>query len=82
VDQEDFGHLQACLSGQGIIQSLPACQNARLDIDEDVDAEDVAIFQQCLSGANTLAAPDCANCARSVRQAWVNLSTDSPRSHP
>jgi murein DD-endopeptidase MepM/ murein hydrolase activator NlpD len=60
VDQEDFGRLQACLSGAGVPQNVPACVNARLDSDEDVDAGDVAIFQRCLSGPDVPANPNCA----------------------
>jgi hypothetical protein len=52
VDQEDFGHLQKCMTGTGIPQNDPDCLNARLDIDEDVDLDDFNIFQNCMSGAN------------------------------
>jgi len=51
VDQEDFGHFQACLSGSG--QSyLPGCTNADLDGDSDVDDEDFSTFYSCISGSN------------------------------
>jgi hypothetical protein len=50
VDQADFGHLQACLSGTQVPQPLSECQNARLDGDSDVDANDLAVFVGCLSG--------------------------------
>lgn len=59
VDQEDFGHLQACLSGQGIAQIDPVCLNARLDADLDVDADDVAIFLGCFSGPGQPPPPGC-----------------------
>ncbi|NLE56892.1 MAG: hypothetical protein GX616_00915 [Planctomycetes bacterium] len=59
VDQEDFAHLQACVSGQGITQASPVCQNALLDDDDDVDQEDLAIFQACLSGPGVLADLRC-----------------------
>jgi PKD repeat protein len=52
VDQENFGHFQACYSGSGKLQTDPGCLNARLDGDEDVDEEDFAIFQACMSGPN------------------------------
>jgi len=52
VDQEDFGHLQACLSGPGIAQNDPDCLDARLDGDDDVDQDDFAIFRNCMTGAN------------------------------
>ncbi|MBI4581815.1 MAG: hypothetical protein HY718_19115 [Planctomycetes bacterium] len=50
VDQEGFGLLQACLSGQGVPQSDPACVRANLDDDNDVDQDDLTIFLQCTSG--------------------------------
>ncbi len=50
VDQEDFGHLQACLSGQGIAQTEFACTDAKLDGDNDVDADDMAAFLSHFSG--------------------------------
>ena len=59
VDQEDFGHLQACLTGSGASQSHPDCQNAKLDSDEDVDEDDVRVFRGCMSGANVPADPNC-----------------------
>ncbi|GMU23547.1 MAG: hypothetical protein AMXMBFR13_36250 [Phycisphaerae bacterium] len=59
VDQEDFGYLQSCLSGPGVVQQDPHCQSALLDNDEDVDAADVVIFQRCQSGAGNPADPQC-----------------------
>ncbi len=59
VDQEDFGRLQGCVSGQGVTQTSPACQNALLDDDDDVDQEDLAIFRACLSGPGVLADVNC-----------------------
>lgn len=60
VDQNDFGHFQACYSGSGIVQTDPACAGALLDNDNDVDAGDFAVFQDCMSGANIPADPTCA----------------------
>ena len=60
VDQEDFGHLQACLTGSGELQVDPNCQDAILDGDGNVDGGDLAIFQGCMSGANVPPDPDCA----------------------
>ena len=60
VDLADFGHLQACFSGDGIPQTAPSCFDARLDPDDDVDQDDYAIFKGCLSGPNIPADPDCA----------------------
>jgi PKD repeat protein len=61
VDQSDFGYLQACLSGPGLSQTDPACASARLDRDEDVDADDVALFLRCMRGSNVIADPSCPN---------------------
>ncbi|MBP7936654.1 MAG: DUF362 domain-containing protein [Phycisphaerae bacterium] len=59
VDLDDWGRLQACLTGIGVVQTDPACENAKLDDDEDVDKNDAALFTQCLSGAGIPADPDC-----------------------
>ena len=61
MDQEDFGHLQECMSGEGIPQNDPDCQNAKLDGDSDVDVVDFSILQGCMSGANIAADPNCDN---------------------
>ncbi len=58
VDQQDFGELQACLSGPGAAASA-GCASADLDADTDVDCDDAAVLLGCLSGANTPADPDC-----------------------
>ena len=60
VDQGDFGHFQACLSGPAVPQTDSACQDAKFDGDSDVDQDDFGIFQRCLSGPNIPADPDCA----------------------
>lgn len=52
VDQTDFAHLQACLTGNGIQLSDDNCTNADLDGDQDVDQTDVTLLQACKSGAN------------------------------
>jgi len=59
VDQDDFGHFQACMTGSGVAQNTPACLDTHLDGDGDVDRDDFAILQACLSGANVLADPAC-----------------------
>ncbi|MHC4676027.1 MAG: immunoglobulin domain-containing protein, partial [Planctomycetota bacterium] len=61
VDQEDFGHFQACLTGQSILQTDPDCQNALLDADNDVDQNDFGVFQLCMTGAKISADPYCAD---------------------
>jgi hypothetical protein len=52
VDQEDHGHLQKCMSGAGLPQTDPDCQDAKLDGDNDVDLDDFNIFYNCMNGAN------------------------------
>ena len=59
VDQEDFGHFQACLTGLAVPVTDPDCQEANLDGDSDVDLDDFIVFQQCLSGANVPADLNC-----------------------
>jgi hypothetical protein len=61
VDQIDFGHMQACLTGSSQPLSDPACCNTRRDGDSDVDQSDVAAFLGCLSGPGATADPDCDN---------------------
>ncbi|GMU21003.1 MAG: hypothetical protein AMXMBFR13_10990 [Phycisphaerae bacterium] len=61
VDQTDFGHLQACFSGAGLISTDPDCLNARLDEDQDVDQDDFTIFRGCMSGPGIGPEPDCAD---------------------
>lgn len=60
VDQEDFGHLQACFTGPAKPQDDPDCQDAMLDSDNDVDEDDLTIFQACLAAPNVPADPLCA----------------------
>jgi hypothetical protein len=53
VDQEDFGHLQQCLSQEG----LPTgCGDADLDGNGNVDQADFAVFLSCMNGPNQPAA--------------------------
>jgi hypothetical protein len=59
VDQEDFGHLQDCLSGPGIEQIDEGCVDARLDEDTDVDRDDVEIFISCYAGPRLPPAAGC-----------------------
>jgi hypothetical protein len=59
VDQEDFGHLQECMTGSGTVQTDPDCQDAKLDPDNDVDLDDFNIFLGCVSGANVPANKTC-----------------------
>ncbi len=59
VDQVDFGHLQNCLSGTQVAQTLAECQDARLDRDGDVDDDDLAILVGCFSGPGAAAESSC-----------------------
>jgi hypothetical protein len=59
VDQEDFGHLQACLTGVSVDPPLPGCEDALLDGNEYVDQADLAIFIKCFRGPNAPPGPDC-----------------------
>ncbi|UCD29054.1 MAG: thrombospondin type 3 repeat-containing protein, partial [Planctomycetota bacterium] len=59
VDQEDFGHIQACMNGVGNPPANPGCQNADLEGDNDIDQSDLVIFNDCMSGANVPADPAC-----------------------
>jgi hypothetical protein len=49
VDQEDFGSLQACFSGDGESYG-PQCSDADLDSDGDVDQNDFGVFRACMGG--------------------------------
>ena len=59
VDQSDFGHIQACLTGPGIRQQDASCLAADLDGDDDVDQSDLAAFHQCTSGPGIRPNPLC-----------------------
>ena len=51
VDQEDFGFLQACYSGSGILFQ-PGCGIADFNSDLDIDQEDFSEFMNCMKGPN------------------------------
>jgi PKD repeat protein len=55
-DQADFGHLQSCLTAAGTLPE-PECEDADLDGDGKIDANDIALFMNCMGGAG--APPDC-----------------------
>ncbi|MDM8007745.1 MAG: GerMN domain-containing protein [Phycisphaerae bacterium] len=61
VDQVDFGHLQACLSGSQVPQDSQACAWAMLDDDSDVDRYDFAVFLQCMKGPDIQVDYTCAD---------------------
>ncbi|MHC4675676.1 MAG: LVIVD repeat-containing protein [Planctomycetota bacterium] len=56
VDQEDFGLLQECFSGDGILPVF-GCEDA--DLDGDLDVDDAIWLQQCMGGANLPIDPGC-----------------------
>jgi hypothetical protein len=59
VDQADFGHLQACLTGSGVTSTDPSCADARLDDDMDIDGSDISLLLGCMSGPDVAGNPDC-----------------------
>ena len=61
VDQEDFGHFQACLTGPVAPIAGPDRQDADLDGDNRVDQNDLAAVLGCMSGPNIPPGPDCAS---------------------
>ena len=56
VDLEDFGHMQSCFSGNGVLYGA-GCEDADLDDDLDVDLNDFGQFLDCMAGAKV--APSC-----------------------
>lgn len=59
VDQSDFGHLQACLTGSWTPITNPECQDADLDANQCVDTNDLYKLLYCTRGAGQPADPDC-----------------------
>ncbi|HOA74104.1 MAG TPA: hypothetical protein PL151_20440 [Phycisphaerae bacterium] len=58
VDQEDFGLLQACFTGEG--NAPPAgCSRADFDGDNDVDVTDFLTFSACFTRPGEPATPGC-----------------------
>ena len=59
VDQFDLGYMLACAGGAGLpIHGFPGCETTDLDGDDDVDMDDFAKFQRCISGSMP-ADPNC-----------------------
>jgi hypothetical protein len=63
VDQEDFGHMQSCLTGPTVPQTDPACRTADLNHDDngDVSQLDLTLFLRCFTGPGIQGDPMCAN---------------------
>jgi len=61
IDNDDLDHVLACISGAGIPQNDPVCQDADLDKDGDVDQDDFGLLQRCFSGPGIPPDPDCAS---------------------
>ncbi len=59
VDQEDFAHLQVCISGPGTHYE-PGCEDADSDSNGAVDSADLVAFQRCVTGKDVQADPSCA----------------------
>lgn len=61
VDQSDFGHLQACLTGMNNTTTDPNCRDANIDADSigDIDVDDLADFLQCFTGPGVPRLPGC-----------------------
>ena len=58
VDQDDFGHLQACLTASGGTPD-PPCLDCRLDADGDVDGVDINAFIACFAGPQAIPVMNC-----------------------
>lgn len=61
VDTADLEHFLACGTGANIQQADPACQDADIDGDTDVDQADFGLFQRCIAGSASRPDPTCAN---------------------
>ncbi len=60
VDMTDFGILQKCLTGPGLVTVPPECTCLDRESDDDIDSDDLYFFNNCLTGPQVPADPDCA----------------------
>ena len=56
----DFGQFQRCLTGPETFSLEPECTCFDREDDDDVDQSDFSFFHSCMSGANVIADPYCA----------------------
>lgn len=54
IDEIDLDHIAACQTGAMVPQNDPACKDADLDGDADVDQDDFGAFQKCITGMGGL----------------------------
>jgi hypothetical protein len=59
VDQSNFGHFQACVTGPDAGPLSGGCEDADFDQDNDVDLADFSVFQRCAAGDGVPADPGC-----------------------
>ncbi len=59
VDMVDFAHFQRCVTAPDRRQDDSFCGDAKLDVDDDVDEDDLAVFMGCAGGADVEADPAC-----------------------
>jgi thiosulfate dehydrogenase len=67
VDLDDYSHLQNCFSTVVGFPPPLGCDDALLDDDVDVDAQDLILFRGCMSGMNVLANKHCDDLQQFVR---------------
>lgn len=50
VNEPDADHILECQTGSMVAQNDPACRDADMDGDTDVDQDDFGVFQRCVTG--------------------------------
>ncbi len=61
VDLADFGHQQECMSPGDFPDITPGCLGADFNGDNFINGFDMAIFRNCMNGANMPVDPNCAS---------------------